>query len=169
MKKFIAAALAVAVIVPMAAPIAAQAQHRDQRDNDRGRGDRDRGDRGRQDYRDRSDRGGQDYRGDRRGPDRGFDARNHNWRDNDWRDNRNRNRHVYSRGNWRAPFRYQQFRPGLRIGVNFYGPRYIINDPWRYHLPRAGANRVWVRHYDDLLLVDTRRGTVIRVINNFYW
>jgi Ni/Co efflux regulator RcnB len=157
MKKFIAAALAVAVIVPMAAPVAAQAQQRQHRDRDDHRGDR-----GRNDHR-------TDQRGDRRGPDRGFDERNHNYRDNDWRDHRGSNRGVYSRGNWRAPFRYQSFRPGLRIGVNFYGPRYIINDPWRYHLPRAGAGRVWVRHYDDLLLVDTRRGTVVRVINNFYW
>ena len=153
MKKLIAAALAAAVIVPMAAPIAAQAQHRgDHRGDNRG-----------------DNRG--DYRGrnDNRGPNRGFDERNHRWGDNDWRDNRGRNRGVYSRGNWRAPFRYQGFRSGARIGVAFYGPRYIINDPWRYHLPAPGWGRVWVRHYDDLLLVDTRRGTVIRVINNFYW
>jgi Ni/Co efflux regulator RcnB len=160
MKKFIAAALAAAVIIPMAAPAAADAQNRDhrrdryeQRDNRDYRGDR---------------RDNRDYRGDRRGPDR-FDARRHNYRDNDWRDNRSRNRHVYSRGNWRAPFRYQTFRPGLRIGASYYGSRYVINDPWRYHLPRAGAGRAWVRHYDDLILVDTRRGRVIRVINNFYW
>lgn len=150
MKKFIAAALAVAVIVPMAAPAAADAQRRGDRYEQRG------------DHRDRG------QRADRRGPDR-FDERNHNWRDNDWRDNRSRNRGIYSRGNWRAPFRYTAFRPGLRIGASYYGSRYIINDPWRYHLPRAGAGRVWVRHYDDLLLVDTRRGTVVRVINNFYW
>lgn len=163
MKKLIAAALAAAVIVPMAAPLAAQAQHRgDHRGDNRGdhRGDN------RSDY--RGDRGRNDYRGDR-GPNRGFDERNHRWGDHDWRDNRGRNRGVYSRGNWRAPFRYQSFRPGLRIGAGFYGPRYILNDPWRYHLPAAGWGRVWVRHYDDLLLVDTRRGTVIRVINNFYW
>lgn len=160
MKKFIAAALAVAVIVPMAAPVAASAQHRGDRYEQRG-DHRDRGDRYEQrgDYRDHGDR-----RGDRR-----FDERSHNYRDNDWRDYRGRNRHVYSRGNWRAPFRYQSFRPGVRIGFNFYNPRYVINDPWRYRLPRAGAGRVWVRHYDDLLLVDTRRGRVIRVINNFYW
>lgn len=153
MKKFIAAALAVAVIVPMAAPVAAQAQrqHRNDRDDHRG------------------DRGRQDHRGDRRGPDRGFNERTHNWGDNDWRDYRGRNRGVYARGNWRAPFRYQAFRPGLRIGASFYGSRYVINDPWRYRLPQAGYGRVWVRHYDDLLLVDTRRGTVVRVINNFYW
>lgn len=156
MKKLIAAALAVAVIVPMAAPVAAQAQHRQNRHDNN-----DRGDRGRNDFR--------DQRGDRRGPDRGFNERTHRWGDNDWRDYRGRNRGVYARGNWRAPFRYQQFRPGLRIGASFYGSRYIINDPWRYRLPQAGYGRAWVRHYDDLLLVDMRRGVVIRVINNFYW
>jgi len=26
-----------------------------------------------------------------------------------------------------------------------------------------------VRHYDDVLLIDTRRGIVLRVIHNFYW
>lgn len=153
MKKFIAAALAAAVIIPMAAPAAADAQRRGDRDRYEQRGDRDH----------RGDRHRADRRGDR------FDERTHNWRDNDWRDHRGRNRHVYSRGNWRAPFRYTAFRPGIRIGASYYGSRYVINDPWRYRLPRAGAGRVWVRHYDDLLLVDTRRGTVIRVINNFYW
>ena len=155
MKKLIAAALAAGVVLSAAAP--AEAQHRGDH-----RGDRhdQRGDRGRNDYR--------DHRGPNRGPDR-FDERSHNCRDNDWRDHRNGNRGIYSRGNWRAPFRYNAFRPGVRIGVSYYSPRYIINDPWRYHLPAAGWGRVWVRHYDDLLLVDTRRGTVIRVINNFYW
>ena len=50
------------------------------------------------------------------------------------------------------------------------------NDPaheWmlapRYRLPPAGRWQRWVRHYDDVLLVDTRRGTVIRVIRHFYW
>ncbi len=103
-----------------------------------------------------------EYREDRRDRDR-------NWGNNDWRDWRGHNRSVFSRGNWRAPFRYQSFRPGVRIGLNFYGSAYRINDPWRYRLPRPGYNQVWVRHYDDLILVDTRRGRVIRVINNFYW
>jgi Ni/Co efflux regulator RcnB len=151
MKKLIAAALAAAVIMPAAIPAAAQAQHR--------------GDHRGSDY--RGDRGRDDHRGNR--ADRSFNERDHNWRDNDWRDHRNGNRGIYSRGNWRAPFRYTRFRAGLRIGPSYYGPRYIINDPWRYHLPRAGWGRVWVRHYDDLLLVDTRRGVVIRVIDNFYW
>lgn len=91
------------------------------------------------------------------------------WARNDWRSYRNTNRRAFHRGTWRAPFRYQTFRPGVRIGASFYGPRYLIADPWRYHLPRARSYQRWVRHYDDLLLVDVRRGIVIDVIRNFYW
>jgi Ni/Co efflux regulator RcnB len=91
------------------------------------------------------------------------------FRRNEWREYRNTNRGIYRRGTWRAPFRYQTFRPGVRIGVNYFSPRYIINDPWRYRLPRAIGNQRWVRHYDDLLLVDVRRGRVLDVIRNFYW
>lgn len=95
--------------------------------------------------------------------------RNRNWGRNDWRNYRNGNRTLYARGNWRAPYRYQAFRPGVRIGAGFYGQRYWINDPWRYRLPNPVGYQRWVRHYDDLLLVDTRRGMVIDVIRNFYW
>lgn len=91
------------------------------------------------------------------------------YRRNDWRGYRNTNRALYSRGQWRAPFRYRSFNPGYRIGVNYYSPRYVIADPYRYRLPRAYGHQRWVRHYDDLLLVDTRRGIVVDVIRNFYW
>ena len=57
----------------------------------------------------------------------------------------------------------------MRIAPSYYGSSYWIADPWRYRLPPAGYGQRWVRHYDDLLLVDTRRGIVLRVINNFYW
>ena len=33
----------------------------------------------------------------------------------------------------------------------------------------ATAYQRYVRHYDDLLLVNTRTGRVIRVYNGFYW
>ena len=90
------------------------------------------------------------------------------WRRDDWRGYRDHNRGIYSRGSWRAPFRYNSFRPGVRISSSFYGPRYIISDPWRYRLPPARGYQ-WVRHYDDVLLVDRRRGIVVDVIRNFYW
>lgn len=82
---------------------------------------------------------------------------------------RSRYRNVYRGGNWTSPYRYQSFRPGLRIGAGYYGQRYWIADPYRYRLPNPGYNRRWVRHYNDVLLVDVRRGYVIDVIRNFYW
>jgi Ni/Co efflux regulator RcnB len=44
-----------------------------------------------------------------------------------------------------------------------------VNEPGRYRLPPARGAQRWVRHYDDVLLVDTRRGRVIDVVRNFYW
>ena len=146
MRKLILTALVAATVMP----VAAEAQSRGDLRRDR-REIRD-------DRRDlREDR--RDWREDR----------NRRWGDNDWRDWRNRNRGVYARGNWRAPFRYQAFRVGVRIAPSYYSSGYWINDPWQYRLPPAGYGQRWVRHYDDLLLVDTRRGVVVRVIRNFYW
>ena len=103
-----------------------------------------------------------DYREDLRDRDR-------RWARDDWRGYRNQNRALYARGQWRAPFRYNQWRPGARIAPSYYAQRYWINDPWRYRLPPARPNTRWVRHYNDVLLVDYRRGTVLDVIRNFYW
>lgn len=103
----------------------------------------------------------QEFREDRRDRDRA-------WGRDDWRGWRDRNPNYYVRGSWNAPFRYTAFRPGLRIGAPYYGSRYIIADPWRYHLRRPGWGQQWVRHYDDVILVDTRRGYVVDVIRGFY-
>lgn len=173
MKKFITAALLAAVAMPaVALPSAAQAQsnrelrrdrqdirqeQRELRDAQR-RGDRSDVRREARDVREAR----QEYREDLR-------DRNRRWGANDWRTYRNSNRGIYARGNWRAPFAYNRFRPGARIGASYYGPRYVISDPWRYRLPPVGAYQRWVRHYDDVLLIDTRRGTVVRVIPGFYW
>lgn len=106
----------------------------------------------------------QEYREDRRDA-----VRDNNWGRNDWRQYRNTNRDVYRGYGWRSENRYQSFRPGIRIGVGYYSPRYYINDYSRYRLPRPGYNQRWVRHYNDVLLIDTRRGIVIDVIRNLYW
>jgi Ni/Co efflux regulator RcnB len=90
------------------------------------------------------------------------------YRRDDWRSYRNTNRNVYARGNWNANFRYQSFNRGGRISNSYYAPRYYINDYARYRLPRPGYNQRWVRHYNDVLLVDVRGGRVIDVIHNFY-
>lgn len=95
--------------------------------------------------------------------------RNRRFGRDDWRGWRQNNRALYARGGWRAPFRYQTFRPGVRIPAGYWGTRYVIADPWRYHLPPAAGYQRWVRHYDDVVLVDTRRGIVTDVIRGFYW
>jgi Ni/Co efflux regulator RcnB len=103
----------------------------------------------------------QEYREDARDRDRA-------WGRDDWRGWRDRNPGYYARGSWNAPFGYTAFRPGLRIGAPYYSTRYVIADPWRYRLPRAGYGQRWVRHYNDVVLVDTRRGYVVDVIRSFY-
>ena len=97
------------------------------------------------------------------------DRADRRWGRNDWQGYRYSNRNLYSRGRWNAPFAYRSFRPGLTIGVSYYSPNYYVSDPYRYRLPYARPGLRWVRHYDDVLLVDVRRGIVVDVIRNFYW
>ncbi len=104
----------------------------------------------------------QEYREDARDRDR-------RWRDNDWQDWRRTNRGAFARGGWNAPFRYRGFTVGARIAPLYFGSRYVIADPWRYRLPPAAFGQRWVRHYDDVLLVDIRSGVVRRVLRNFYF
>lgn len=94
--------------------------------------------------------------------------RNRQFARDDWRHQRDRDARLYARGNWRAPFRYNAFRPGVRIAPNYFDTRYVIADPWRYHLPPARIGQRWVRHYSDVVLVDVRRGVVIDVMRGFY-
>lgn len=71
---------------------------------------------------------------------------------------------------WRAPFRYQQFRAGSSIRSTYYAPAYRLNYDSRWGVPRAGRNLTYVRHYDDLLLVNVRTGKVMQVYrNHFRW
>ena len=135
----------------------AQQDHRDVRDDQRDVRD------DRRDYRDDRRDDHRDVRDDRR------DDRNAQYGHDDWRRYRDQRRDLYARGNWNAPFRYQQFRPGARIAPSFYDGRFVIGDPWRYHLPPARAYTRWVRHYNDVLLVDYRRGYVVDVIRGFFY
>lgn len=87
----------------------------------------------------------------------------------DYRQYRASNRTAFRGPAFRANFRYQQFRPGVRIAPGYYGQRYVVNNYRAYRLPTPGARQQWVRHYNDMLLINARTGTVIRVIPNFYW
>lgn len=173
MRKIILTALAAATLLPVATAAGAQSAgelRRDRRDIREEQGElrdaRRTGDRGdiREERRDVRD-ARQEYREDVR--DRAGDRDRAYGRD-DWRGQRDRNGAIYARGTWNAPFRYTAFRPGARIGAGYYGSRYVIADPWRYHLPRARYGQQWYRHYGDVILVDTRRGIVIDVIRSFY-
>ena len=168
MRKLITIALLAAVAMPAAASAQSRGElRRDRQDIREERQDlrqaRRYGDRGdvreqRRDVREAR----QEYRED-------LNDRNHRWGRDDWRGYRQQNRAVYARGNWRAPFGYTTFRPGVRIRPTYFAQSYWIADPWRYRLPAARANARWVRHYNDVLLVDYRRGIVLDVIRNFYW
>ena len=168
MRTLIVSALMAAAMVPgMASAQSYGELHRDRQDiREQQRDLRDAQRRG--DWRD-----ARDARGDLRDAHREYreDVRDRNraWGRNDWYSYRTHNRALYARGNWRAPFRYNTWRPGVRIAPVYYGQRYWINDPWRYRLPPVRPYSRWVRHYNDVLLIDYRRGIVLDVIRNFYW
>lgn len=87
----------------------------------------------------------------------------------DWRDYRRTHRDVYRGGTWRAPFRYSAWTVGARLRPTYYSSRYYINDPYRYRLAAPGPNLRWVRHYNDVLLVNVRNGRVMEVHRGFFW
>lgn len=87
----------------------------------------------------------------------------------DWRDYRRNHAQVYRRGSWHAPFRYERFGIGRRVPPAYYGSRYVIANPGFYRLPPAYGTQRWVRHYDDVLLIDIRTGIVRNVIRGLYW
>lgn len=87
----------------------------------------------------------------------------------DWQDYRRTHREVYARGNWRAPFRYTAWSNGAQLRRDYYAPRYYINDWRRYRLAAPGRDLRWVRHYNDVLLVNVRTGRVVQVNRGFFW
>jgi Ni/Co efflux regulator RcnB len=87
----------------------------------------------------------------------------------DWQDYRRTHRDVYRGGNWRAPFRYTAWNAGAQLRPTYYGSRYYVANPARYRLPNAGYNQRWVRHYNDVLLVNVRTGRVITAHRGFFW
>jgi Ni/Co efflux regulator RcnB len=142
---------------------------------DGGRGDGGRWNGGRQDYGQRHDRPGFDGRGegrggyDGRGGFRGGDARRGDYRSDEWRGWRDSHPGDYRRGGWRAPFGYRNFGIGAIVPRGYWGSQYYVNDWYRFHLPRPGYGYYrYVRHYDDVLLINVRNGRVIRVYRGFY-
>jgi Ni/Co efflux regulator RcnB len=164
MRKLIATALLAAVAMPSVAV----ARDRDYVSRDELR--RDRADI-REEYREYRDARRYGDRDDIRKERREYNDARREYRDDvrDWREYRGRNPHVYRRGHWRSDHAYRRFDRGHRVHHGYYAPRYVINDPWRYRLPPAYGHTRWVRHYDDVLLIDMRTGRVRDVIRGFYW
>ena len=99
---------------------------------------------------------------------------NTNWRHDgryDWRNYRHHHRSLFHLGFYYDPFGwgYQPFSIGWRLWPSYYSSRYWINDPWMYRLPYAPPGYVWVRYWNDAILVDTWSGTVADVIPGFFW
>ncbi|MEZ5709485.1 MAG: RcnB family protein [Blastomonas sp.] len=163
MKKSMIAGLMLATAAPVLIPAAAQAQSRAELKRDR------------QDIRqeqrqlDRAVRSGdrRDIRDERRDV---RDAKREYREDlSDYRRHRASHSSDYRAPKFRASFKYRALRPGLRIPASYYGSRYQVADYWRYRLPRPAYGTVWVRHYNDVLLVNSRSGAIIRVIPNLFW
>ena len=157
MRRYLATALAVELAVAML-PSAALAQtrelHRDREDIRQAKRDLD-----------RAQRYGQPHHVDMARDNLGNAQREYRA---DWREYRARNRGLYARGEWHAPFHYERFTRGARVRPSFYDRRWFISDYRRYHLPRPPAGARWVRHYDDVILVDTRSARVIDVIYGLF-
>jgi hypothetical protein len=99
---------------------------------------------------------------------------NTSWRNNNrynWHDYRNRHRSHFHLGFYFDPYGwgYQPFSIGWRLWPSYYSNRYWINDPWSYRLPYAPPGYVWVRYWNDAVLVDTWTGTVVDMIPGFFW
>ena len=99
---------------------------------------------------------------------------NTNWRHDeryDWRDWREHHRSWFHIGIYYDPFgwSYRPYQIGWRLWPSYYSNRYWIEDPWYYRLPYAPPGYVWVRYWDDALLVDTWSGEVVDVIHDFFW
>ena len=99
---------------------------------------------------------------------------NTNWRHDshyDWHNYRNHHRSRFHLGLYIDPFGwgYQPYSIGWRLWPSYYSQSYWINDPWMYRLPYAPPGYVWVRYWNDALLVDTWSGTVVDVIPGFFW
>jgi Ni/Co efflux regulator RcnB len=93
----------------------------------------------------------------------------HQERREDWRDYRRGHKSNFRAEKFNAPFRYRSFNIGSNLNPQYYGPRYFVGNTAHYRLPAPGHNMRYVRHYNDLLLVNIRSGRVIDVYRGYFW
>ncbi len=93
----------------------------------------------------------------------------HTERREDWRDYRRSHKSDFRAGKFNAPFRYRSFDVGIRLNPQYYGSRYFVRNTSDYRLPAPGQSKRYVRHYNDLLLVNIRSGRIIDVYRGYFW
>ena len=89
----------------------------------------------------------------------------------DWRHDRRDDRRDWrqERRDWRAPFAYRSFGVGVIAPRAYWGQSYYYNDWSAHRLPRPDRPYYrYVRHYGDLLLINTRNGRVVSVHRNYF-
>lgn len=130
------------------------------------------GSQGREAWRNNGSRNNESWRNNGSRDNRSWDR---GWRSNnryDWSSYRSRNRNVFSAGRYYSPFQNYSYRRvgiGFSLGAQFYGSRYLINDPYYYRLPEVYGPYRWVRYYDDVLLIDIYSGEVVDAIYDFFY
>lgn len=89
----------------------------------------------------------------------------------DWRDYKRANRNVYHRPAYVGPrgYSYRPVAVGHRLAPAYYGSRYRVTNYQRYRLPAPGYNNRWVRYGNDVVLVNVRSGSILRVYAGFFW
>ena len=90
----------------------------------------------------------------------------------DWRSWRESNRDTFRIGRYFAPYRgysYRRLSLGFLLDPLFFDDQYVIENPWAYHLPPAYEPYLWVRYYNDAVLVDSYTGRVVDVIYDVFW
>ena len=159
MKKFLTAAVAVAVLAGTAGAADAQ-QRRGDRQDDRGRAEQnwDRGDR-------RDDR--QEYRNDRRDDHQEY---RQDRRDDPAYDRWQRAERRYNGGRYQAPRGYQtrSWAYGQRVPSAYRESRYVVSDYNRYGLRAPPRGYQYVRSGNDVVLTAVATGLVVAVIASLF-
>ena len=157
MRKLIFAALAASLLVPVSASAQTGELRRDRQEVQRDRAEV------RQDMR-RGDR--QEAREDRQ--ELREDQREHR---EDWQQYRRSHQSMYRQGRYTAPrgHAWRSVRMGSSLHPAFYHSRYWVNNPNTYRLPHMARGTRYVRYGNDVLLINTRTGRVLRVFNRFFY
>lgn len=127
----------------------------------------------------RSDRNSNNFYNNNNNNNRNNNNNNSNNRNNNnsGYNNNNNNKQAQQNNDWRrdsrysnfsAPFSYQRFNVGSTMKTNYTSSNYRVNWDSRWNLPRAGNNQTYVRHYNDLLLVNQKNGKVLKVYRDLF-